>query len=269
MTYTEVEGRLAARLGFAPHITDARDGRPHTGALFALADQLLGSAVVTAVGRWVPTATLNLRMDWLAEPAPHAGVIAVARRALQDGDIAHVECDLYSEGSRQRIASAVSQFRVGVLPGGGGLETASADSECVPTVTAANFEAYLGIVRSGSQYVLPPSPSLLGVPSIPSFHGGAIGAALDCAAQRFAAAMGCNRPVTMTVNFVRPALAMNPLHIDVELVKAGRSVAFIRSAARSARAQQLVATCEAMLVKSSERQSQRQMVFGEGGDVSE
>lgn len=83
-------------LPWAPHLV----GNPDTGVLAGgvvttLIDATCGAAAISAAGRWVPMATLDLRIDYLRTSRPgedlvaHAEVVRVARTVTFVRALAH------------------------------------------------------------------------------------------------------------------------------------------------------------------------------------
>jgi len=74
------------------------------GVLFSLADSACGLAVFRALGRFVPIATLDMRIDHLAPATMDADLIAVAECYRLTKPIAFARCELIS-GPRRRVAA--------------------------------------------------------------------------------------------------------------------------------------------------------------------
>lgn len=82
------------------------------GILFSLADSACGLAVFQALNRFVPIATLDMRIDHLA-PAPlNADLIAEAHCYRLTKQIAFARCNLLCGKNEHLVAIAVGTFMV-------------------------------------------------------------------------------------------------------------------------------------------------------------
>jgi len=80
------------------------------GVMFSLADSACGLAVFRALGRFVPIATLDMRIDHLAPATMDADLIAVAECYRLTKPIAFARCGLLSGPQRRVAAIAVGTF---------------------------------------------------------------------------------------------------------------------------------------------------------------
>lgn len=80
------------------------------GVMFSLADSACGLAVFRALGRFVPIATLDMRIDHLAPATMDADLIAVAECYRLTKPIAFARCELLSGPQRRVAAIAVGTF---------------------------------------------------------------------------------------------------------------------------------------------------------------
>lgn len=80
------------------------------GALFSLADSACGLAVFRAVGRYLPIATLDMRIDHLAPATMDADLVAVAECYRMTKPIAFARCELLSGPQSKVAAIAVGTF---------------------------------------------------------------------------------------------------------------------------------------------------------------
>ncbi len=80
------------------------------GALFSLADSACGLAVFRAVGRYLPIATLDMRIDHLAPATMDADLVAVAECYRMTQPIAFARCELLCGPQSKVAAIAVGTF---------------------------------------------------------------------------------------------------------------------------------------------------------------
>jgi acyl-coenzyme A thioesterase PaaI-like protein len=80
------------------------------GVMFSLADSACGLAVFRALGRFVPIATLDMRIDHLAPATMDADLIAVAECYRLTKPVAFACCELLSGPQRRVAAIAVGTF---------------------------------------------------------------------------------------------------------------------------------------------------------------
>lgn len=80
------------------------------GVMFSLADSACGLAVFRALGRFVPIATLDMRIDHLAPATMDADLIAVAECYRLTKPIAFARCELLTGPQRRVAAIAVGTF---------------------------------------------------------------------------------------------------------------------------------------------------------------
>ena len=80
------------------------------GVMFSLADSACGLAVFRALGRFVPIATLDMRIDHLAPATMDADLIAVAECYRLTKPVAFARCELLSGPQRRVAAIAVGTF---------------------------------------------------------------------------------------------------------------------------------------------------------------
>ncbi len=80
------------------------------GVMFSLADSACGLAVFRALGRFVPIATLDMRIDHLAPATMDADLVAVAECYRLTKSIAFARCELLSGPQRRVAAIAVGTF---------------------------------------------------------------------------------------------------------------------------------------------------------------
>lgn len=82
------------------------------GILFSLADSACGLAVFQALNRFVPIATLDMRIDHLAPATMDADLIAEAHCYRLTKQIAFARCELLCGNNERLVAIAVGTFMV-------------------------------------------------------------------------------------------------------------------------------------------------------------
>ena len=80
------------------------------GVLFSVADSACGLAVFQALNRFIPIATLDMRIDHLAPATMNADLIAEAHCYRLTKQIAFARCDLLSGKNELLVATAVGTF---------------------------------------------------------------------------------------------------------------------------------------------------------------
>jgi len=105
------EGRTRMRLPAQPFLAgDPGSKFFFPGVLFSLADSACGLAVFRALGRYVPIATLDMRIDHLAPATMDAELVAVAECYRLTQSVAFARCELLSGPQRRVAAIAVGAF---------------------------------------------------------------------------------------------------------------------------------------------------------------
>lgn len=105
------DGRTRMRLPAQPFLSgDAGAKFFFPGVLFSLADSACGMAVFRALGRFVPIATLDMRIDHLAPATMDADLIAVATCYRMTQSIAFARCELLCGPQAKVAAIAVGTF---------------------------------------------------------------------------------------------------------------------------------------------------------------
>ncbi|MBW7932125.1 MAG: PaaI family thioesterase [Gemmatimonadaceae bacterium] len=105
------DGRTRMRLPAQPFLSDDTNGDCFMpGVLFSLADSACGLAVLRALGRVVPIATLDMRIDHLVPASMDADLVAVAECYRMTSSIAFTRCELHSGPQSEVCAIAVGTF---------------------------------------------------------------------------------------------------------------------------------------------------------------
>ncbi len=107
--------RNKTRIRLPPNPTLAGDPAGNfffPGILFSLADSACGLAVFQALNRFVPIATLDMRIDHLAPAPMNADLIAEAHCYRLTKQIAFARCDLLCGKNELLVAIAVGTFMV-------------------------------------------------------------------------------------------------------------------------------------------------------------
>jgi len=182
---------------------DPARGLLHHGALTVLADSACGLAVGAALGRRVPYATLDLRMDYLRPGGPEHDVHCDAHCYRLTRSVAFVRADVWQEDRAQPIACAQATFMLstpaGTRPSAPG-EVARpeaprdepsgwappAASETPRTSQVIPYLQYLGLRVAPDParpvFRLPYQQKLIGNPRLPALHGGVIAGFAETAA---------------------------------------------------------------------------------------
>lgn len=113
------DGKTRMRLAPSPRLSgDAGSKFFFPGALFSLADSACGLAVFRAVGRFVPIATLDMRIDHLAPAPMDADLIAIADCYRLTRPIAFARCELLCGSGGKLVAVATGTFMLSSSSGG-------------------------------------------------------------------------------------------------------------------------------------------------------
>lgn len=195
------------------------------GAMLAFADHGLGARIVRA-NQGASTSTVDLRMEWFAMPTSTDGIRLHVSSLPPRNGITFATAQLVNgDGVFARASGA---FASGVLPGG---DTAERDArpDNWQRTERPDFRSFTGARWQGEQFSLPPLDHLIGAIELPAFHGGAVAAALHMAASDKAAHWHPDRvAVSMTMRFLRPAVALGSVDIDCQDERAGKRMATYR-----------------------------------------
>ena len=80
----------------------------HGGAITAVLDAACGMAVLAKVAEPIPTATLDLRIDYLRPATPRLEVFARAECFKVTRSIAFVRCEAFHEGSEADVVAVAN-----------------------------------------------------------------------------------------------------------------------------------------------------------------
>jgi uncharacterized protein (TIGR00369 family) len=104
---------VIARLPFDERLVGHPDsGILHGGAITALLDACSGAAVFAALTRFVPIATLDLRIDYLRPADAGREVIARATCYKMTNNVAFTRAVAYHDSESDPIASSVGTFMI-------------------------------------------------------------------------------------------------------------------------------------------------------------
>lgn len=108
----EVEdGRALAKLPYDERlIGDPETGVIHGGVVTTLIDTVCGLAVMTALDKPQPIATLDLRIDYLKPAAPGEDLLARAHAYKTTRKVVFVRATAYQSDEQRPIANAVGTF---------------------------------------------------------------------------------------------------------------------------------------------------------------
>ena len=105
------DGHALARLPYdARLVGDPETGVIHGGVVTTLIDTVCGLAVMTALDKPQPIATLDLRIDYLKPAAPREDVLARAHAYKVTRQVVFVRATAYQSDEKQPIANAVGTF---------------------------------------------------------------------------------------------------------------------------------------------------------------
>ncbi len=176
-------------------------GLLHHGPLTVLADSACGLAVGAALGKRMPYATLDLRMDYLRPAGPEFDVHCDAECFRLTRSVAFVRASVWQSDKEQPIATAQATFMLSTAagtrppaPGEASMPTSREDSPWQPPAASEPplpgrlipYVEYLGIrVAPHAQqplFRLPYQEKLIGNPTLPALHGGVIAGFAETAA---------------------------------------------------------------------------------------
>ncbi|MEO9230714.1 MAG: hotdog domain-containing protein [Devosia sp.] len=235
-----------------PACSDAR-GAIHRLALLALMDHSCSAAVYQALPAPQTLATIDLRCEFAAAPSPAADVRCLARTVHLDDRFAIVRAVATCVETGAELAFASSAYALGAHPGMQGKAPALAPyrpSFDIQKAQGESFEKLLGLQGEGPVWQLPFKEQLIGSLSLPSMHGGAIGAALAFAAiEQARSSVDADTawlPLTITLQYLR-AVESRLTRIETTVRKRGRRSCVISSSA-SQSAGKKAAYAECLLV---------------------
>ena len=270
------DGEVALRLPFSPAVSEAG---PHTPmdprALFTLFDHACGGAVHRLLGPSEPTATLDLRVDYLRAAPAATPVIVRCSGLARDQASVTVQGFAFFGDDPHPFAVALGRFIVGSAPGrshegpDGFARPNIASGQTLRAVEAQreafeNFTQTLGLEAvpgdpASADVQFPPLARLVGAPMLPALHGGAVGALLMAATDR---QMGLAQEqikreerqvlASVTVRYLRASrLALTRARPSID--KAGARATFASAVALQDDGTRLTATAQMIYLKDHGR----------------
>lgn len=225
---------------------DVETGILHGGVITALIDHTCGVSVQLKRVMKQAIATLDLRIDYMKPASRGETVRCHAHCYKMTKNIAFVRAEAY-QGENDLIANAVATFmlaansttltarpdreKLGEIPVRAPSPPASPDSPAQKVLERMRYSQFLGVECSQEGDVVTSTmrfePRLIGNPSLPALHGGAIGAFLESAALlQLSAQFGQNRPpkpIGLTINYLRSGRPVDT-YARCRITKAGRRV---------------------------------------------
>jgi uncharacterized protein (TIGR00369 family) len=107
-------GRAEMRMPFSLRLADKRSAL-HRGALVTLLDTTCGLAIFSALESLQPIATIDLRVDFLREIPPHAGLVADVECVGRTQRIAYVMGKAYAQDGDEPIALVAGSFAIDTM----------------------------------------------------------------------------------------------------------------------------------------------------------
>lgn len=228
------DGRLALALPWAPFLAQGGDeGAISSGALATLVDTISGIASMATLDFRESVATIDLRIDYVRDPERGAGCVASAWPVEVIGSEGRgsvlMRAEVRPEGGGDLIALGFGRFIRRPLPsaGDGGSKLPPPNGPAI----AADYPSMMGFSEDeDGRLTMAYRPGLVGNPSLPSVHGGAVAAHLQAAAEAAVekACPGGMRLATATFGFLRFAGAAD-LHAESDVDRLGASVAYVRA----------------------------------------
>ncbi|MFC0283679.1 PaaI family thioesterase [Camelimonas abortus] len=225
---------------------DVESGILHGGVITALIDHTCGASVQLKRVMKQAIATLDLRIDYMKPASKGETVRCHAHCYKMTKNIAFVRAEAY-QGESDLIANAVATFmlaannttlaarpdrqKLGEIPVRPPAPPATPDSPAQKMLERMSYARFLGVEceQKGEEVTatLRFEPRLIGNPSLPALHGGAIGAFLETTALlQLSAQFGQNRPpkpIGLTINYLRSGRPVDT-YGRCRITKAGRRV---------------------------------------------
>lgn len=226
-----VDQRVGLELPYAPFLAETGEARIGVGPLATVLDSACGIGAMAAMAYRESTATVDLRIDYLQDPAPETGCYVVSQAVHVGGapeaGMVMMRAEAREIGSEKLLACATGEFIRRRLPD---LAPRQSDAPAVPLSTAPDYRTLMEFVSGPAGLRMPFRPGLVGNGSLPSLHGGAVAAHLQRAAGEAVAKNRSGRPVRLTTahfSFLRFAGAADTL-AQAEVDRLGASVASVR-----------------------------------------
>lgn len=222
--------RVVLELPYARFLGEAGENRIGGGPLVTVLDSACGIGAMMAMGYRESTATVDLRIDYLRDPAPETGCYVVAHAVHIGGEpgsgMVMMRAEARETGSESLLACATGEFVRRRLPA---LAPRERHLSAAVLSTAPDYRSLMGFVSGSAGLLMPFRPGLVGNGSLPSLHGGAVAAHLQQAACDVLAT-GSGRPARLTTahfSFLRFAGAADTL-AKTAVDRLGASVASVR-----------------------------------------
>lgn len=223
--------RVVLELPYAPFLAEAGKACIGVGPLATVLDSVCGIGAMAAMAYRESTATVDLRIDYLRDPAPETGCYVVAQAVHVGGEreagMVMMRAEAREIGSETLLACATGEFIRRRLP----KPMPRQDRGGVAAVpTASDYCRLMEFVSQPDGLRMPFRPGLVGNGSLPSLHGGAVAAHLQHAAGEAVVKESNSRPARLTTahfSFLRFAGAADTLAL-AEVDRLGASVASVR-----------------------------------------
>ncbi|MCW0234287.1 MAG: PaaI family thioesterase [Ferrovibrio sp.] len=223
--------RVVLELPYAPFLAEAGEAWIGVGPLATVLDSVCGIGAMAAMGYRESTATVDLRIDYLRDPAPETGCYVAAQAVHVGGEpeagMVMMRAEARETGSETLLACATGEFIRRRLPK---LEPRRGHGAVAAMSTAPNYRGLMEFVSQPDGLRMPFRPGLVGNGSLPSLHGGAVAAHLQRAAGEAVAKERSGRPARLTTahfSFLRFAGTADTL-AQAEIDHLGASVASVR-----------------------------------------
>ncbi len=106
------KGKLSVAVDLPAGFTGA-GGVIHGGLMTIIMDSIFGFTVFTALDQLKPIATINLRVDYIADAAPGERVVCAGECITIRDEVAYVSGDLKTQSTNKLIATGSGAFMVG------------------------------------------------------------------------------------------------------------------------------------------------------------
>lgn len=212
-------------------------------ALLTVFDHACGGAVHEVLGPRSPTATIDLRIDFMRTPPPDTDAVIHCRALSVDAASVLVQGFSWFGDDPRPTAMCVGRFIVGSAPGrsneksDGFPKPVIAPADAIAAVAAeraafGRFADTLGATIDAQGGDLPALPRLVGAPMLPALHGGAVASLLiGTADARMAATVGPRQTLnSVTIQYLR-ASRLVPTRAVATIDKPGSRASFVSAVA--------------------------------------
>ena len=219
-------------------------------ALVAIADHCAGLTIQAALDKHAPLATVSLTYNKF-RPTMAGEVFLRVGRAVIESRLAFVTAWLSQDDVNRPIGHVSARYIVGAWPGGGAMELPPPLEHPVDLRGIESFASFSGLPsRSASSlpFSIFPLERTVGARAVPAFHGGIVAAGLTTAAATLAGEQRGEAAImtSFSIEYLRVALATQPLNFEAELTSSGRSTIRIHATARQGREQKPIAQALAL-----------------------